>query len=216
MNETSPQSPLRPESPGLHRAVMDAFPSPVFIVDEDARILEANGEACREFPEASSPAGRKLCGFVLNCVHTRTTGDCGKGPTCQDCPVRQTIAAVRDSGRGISRKLSRMHLKGDASPEGAWFMVTVTPLVLPERPLYLLVMEDVSELMHLRRIIPMCASCHKVRDDRSYWENVEAYLDKHTRISFSHGICPDCMRKLYPEFADEVSPNPEAPAPKSA
>jgi PAS domain S-box-containing protein len=61
-----------------------------------------------------------------------------------------------------------------------------------------------SEVKKLSGFLPICSSCKKIRDDKGYWSEVERYIGEHTDTQFSHGICPDCMRKLYPEFADEV------------
>ena len=52
----------------------------------------------------------------------------------------------------------------------------------------------------LSGFLPICVSCKKIRDDQGYWNQVEAYISKHTEVEFSHGICPDCARKLYPEL----------------
>ena len=61
-----------------------------------------------------------------------------------------------------------------------------------------------SEVKTLRGIIPICASCKKIRDDEGYWNAVDSYLRLHTEAEFSHGLCPDCSRKLYPElFPDD-------------
>jgi hypothetical protein len=51
----------------------------------------------------------------------------------------------------------------------------------------------------LRGIIPICANCKKVREDKAFWQEVETYVSKHSEAKFSHGLCPDCMQKLYPE-----------------
>lgn len=56
----------------------------------------------------------------------------------------------------------------------------------------------------LSGLLPICASCKKIRDDEGYWEQVEVYIKKHSEAEFSHGICPECMRRLYPEFYDEM------------
>ena len=53
--------------------------------------------------------------------------------------------------------------------------------------------------------MPICAGCKRIRDDAGYWHQVEQYVHEHTEAEFSHGICPDCMRKLYPEFAEDDS-----------
>ena len=61
-----------------------------------------------------------------------------------------------------------------------------------------------SEVKKLSGFLPICASCKKIRDDKGYWSEVERYIGEHSEALFSHSICPDCMRKLYPEYADEV------------
>ena len=55
----------------------------------------------------------------------------------------------------------------------------------------------------LRGIVPICSFCKQIRDDKGYWNRVEAYVSKHTEAQFSHSICPDCVREHYPE-AEEL------------
>jgi len=52
----------------------------------------------------------------------------------------------------------------------------------------------------LKGLLPICASCKKIRDDKGYWEGVESYIKKHTDVEFSHGLCPECITRLYPEY----------------
>ncbi len=61
-----------------------------------------------------------------------------------------------------------------------------------------------EEIKTLRGILPICANCKKIRDDQGYWQQVEVYVHDHTDAQFSHGICPDCLRKLYPDMIDEL------------
>ena len=61
-----------------------------------------------------------------------------------------------------------------------------------------------SEVNKLSGFLPICSSCKKIRDDKGYWSEVERYISHHSEAEFSHGICPDCMRKLYPQYADDV------------
>jgi transcriptional regulator with GAF, ATPase, and Fis domain len=61
-----------------------------------------------------------------------------------------------------------------------------------------------SEIKTLRSILPMCSHCRKVRDDEGVWSRLEAYVMDHAGTHFSHGLCPDCLRELYPEIADEI------------
>ena len=60
-----------------------------------------------------------------------------------------------------------------------------------------------SEIKQLTGIIPICSSCKNIRDDKGSWQQVEVYICDHTEADFSHGICPDCARKLYPELYKE-------------
>lgn len=57
-----------------------------------------------------------------------------------------------------------------------------------------------DEVKTLRGIVPICANCKNIRDDQGYWNQVEQYVGKHSEARFSHGICPDCFAKLYPEY----------------
>jgi PAS domain-containing protein len=59
----------------------------------------------------------------------------------------------------------------------------------------------VDEVRALRGLLPICAACKKVRDDRGYWNQIEGYFLEHTNVRFTHGICPECVQKLYPEFS---------------
>jgi PAS domain S-box-containing protein len=63
-----------------------------------------------------------------------------------------------------------------------------------------------QQVRALRGLLPICASCKKIRDDSGYWHQVESYLQSHAGVEFSHGICPDCMGRLYPEFPGETAP----------
>lgn len=61
-----------------------------------------------------------------------------------------------------------------------------------------------SEVKKLRGILPICASCKKVRDDKGYWFQVEEYIRDHSEAEFSHSLCPECARKVWPEMPDEM------------
>ena len=56
----------------------------------------------------------------------------------------------------------------------------------------------------LQGLIPICASCKKIRDDKGFWNQVEGYISQHTDAKFTHGICPDCAKKLYGDVYDKM------------
>jgi len=68
-----------------------------------------------------------------------------------------------------------------------------------------------ASIKTLKGLLPICASCKKIRNDKGYWQQVESYLAEHSEVQFSHGICPDCMVKLYPEFVDQLDDEKERP-----
>jgi len=59
--------------------------------------------------------------------------------------------------------------------------------------------EALNNIKTLKGLIPICASCKKIRDDQGYWNELEIYIAKNADIEFSHSLCPDCLRKHYPE-----------------
>ena len=61
-----------------------------------------------------------------------------------------------------------------------------------------------DEIRTLKGFIPICANCKKIRDDKGYWESVEEYIGKHSDAVFSHSICPECTKKLYPDIYDKI------------
>jgi hypothetical protein len=58
--------------------------------------------------------------------------------------------------------------------------------------------QALSQIRTLRGLLPICANCKKIRDDTGYWNQIETYIHDHSEAKFSHGICPECMKKLYP------------------
>lgn len=73
--------------------------------------------------------------------------------------------------------------------------------------------EALAKVKVLRGLLPICAHCKKIRDDRGYWTKLEAYIESHSEADFSHGICPDCLKQLYPEFYVSGEEIHEGPVP---
>ncbi len=61
-----------------------------------------------------------------------------------------------------------------------------------------------EQIQLLRRLLPICSSCKKIRDDKGYWSQVERYLETNTRAVLTHSICPECVEKWYPELHPEL------------
>jgi hypothetical protein len=87
-----------------------------------------------------------------------------------------------------------MELIRDGNKIEIYALITASPFSFRDRPLALLVIEDISEIAELQRIIPICSICKKVRDDKESWMMVEAYFKNNWDVDFSHGYCPDCCK----------------------
>jgi DNA-binding LacI/PurR family transcriptional regulator len=95
---------------------------------------------------------------------------------------------------------------GVASPDGSLYLALQSQLSNRLKGNALLeAVRDYSRELETRvktlsGFLPICASCKKIRDDKGYWNQVEAYISEHSEVEFSHGLCPDCAKKLYPDI----------------
>lgn len=61
-----------------------------------------------------------------------------------------------------------------------------------------------KRVRHLEGLLPICAVCKKIRDDNDYWRQAEIYIAAHSDAEFSHSLCPDCAKELYPEYTAKI------------
>ena len=64
--------------------------------------------------------------------------------------------------------------------------------------------ETLNQVKQLTGLLPICANCKKIKDDDGYWKQVEEYIQEHSEATFSHSLCNDCIRELYPDVADKI------------
>jgi len=64
--------------------------------------------------------------------------------------------------------------------------------------------DALDNVKKLSGLLPICSSCKKIRDDKGYWQQIESYIREHSEAQFSHGICPDCLKKLYPNLIQDM------------
>jgi len=84
------------------------------------------------------------------------------------------------------------------------YRLRVWQLLKRERKLGERIQEAMADIKTLSGLIPICSNCKKIRDDKGYWENLEKYIQSHSEAQFSHGICPDCAAKLYPNLVSKL------------
>lgn len=177
------------------RVLFDTLPVWAFVLDPECRVNAVN-QAAREFvgcTQAESYLQR--CGNVLGCIHHNDDSrGCGFGPYCNQCIVRNTsLEAIQ----GTETRRTKGKIEFD-SGKILSVLVSSSPFEYRGRKLAVTIIEDVSLVVELQGLIPICASCKQIRDDKGYWNRVEKYIEDHSEAEFTHDICPNCVKKLYP------------------
>jgi hypothetical protein len=174
------------------------MPLAVFVLDGDARIQWLNDAATRDFGLHSGSVLNLRFGEAVECAHAHDVpGGCGRGPACAECTVRSAVSeSIR--GQGVTRRRARTVLLPGGTRKELDLLITTSPMAGGE-PRALVVIEDMTEISTLRAILPMCAKCKKIRNDRQYWQSVEAYFRDRIGVEFSHGLCGSCIKELYPD-----------------
>jgi PAS domain-containing protein len=182
----------------FHKTVIDAIPVAVLVVDSDVRVLEYNAAAALIIGDSGTERGRRG-GDLLHCVIAcQTPHGCGTAPECRECMIRNSVGLALDGQQPKRVRHKLETITGDGISL-IHLLITAAPINYRGASLVLLILEDISELVDLRRIVPICAYCRKVRDDAAYWQDVESYCRRKLDIEFSHGICPECVKRHYPE-----------------
>ncbi len=188
-------SPLEPAAAAFSSTVFDALPFAAFVADSDVRILATNPAARRLLRGGDVSELRQRYGEALRCINS---GDgCGKSAACTDCVIR-ALVTFAISGGEPARRRARLEYHDDGSVQQMYALVTASPLDYNSRRCALVCIENLTLLLSLADALPICMGCKKVRDE-GLWTQVEAYLDAHLDLKFSHGLCPECSRRLYPE-----------------
>lgn len=183
-------------------------PIPTCVTDQNHTILMANKSYWKEFGEI--PKDQK----TIKCYEHRP----GKSCHTDHCPLTQIlngsdeyICEPHKEGIGVSKHFivtakPLCDSKGTAIGVVESFQEITERKRLEEEKEHLIseLKKSLAQVKLLSGFIPICASCKKIRDDQGFWNQIEAYISQHSDAKFSHGICPDCVRKLYPEVADEI------------
>jgi len=176
-------------------SVFDALPFPAFIVDEDMRVLASNTSAGRLLQSDPARALRQRGGEALKCINSGS--GCGKSEPCGDCVLRTSVYFALKGNEPVRRR-TRLELVVADHVEEMHALVTAAPMVYEGAARVLLFIENLPVLFALTDALPICMGCKKVRDE-DLWLQIESYLDSHLDLKFSHGLCPDCAARIYPE-----------------
>ncbi len=190
------------------RIILDAIPLPVLVVDEDVRILDANSAGIQMLGGESELVLRQRSGEALHCVHSfESAQGCGYGEQCKDCVIRNSVHSSLHGRRMVRQKLT-LQLANATKSRAVEMLITTSPLQLRDQRLVLVILEDITELTALRSLLPICAKCKKIRDDRQYWHQLEGYMSVHHHVDFSHGLLSGLRSRISREFGASGSGSP--------
>jgi PAS domain-containing protein len=163
------------------------------VLDERDRVVDINPAARQIFDVEASPVGmpaRMLAGWERMIpaqwgtgeerIETRSPGDPVRYLDLRVTPIlgrdgclAGRIVVIRDISARHEVELERERLIGELK-------------------------KALADIRTLRGLLPICAGCKKIRDDKGYWRGLEQYLSEHADVHFSHGLCPDCLSKYNP------------------
>jgi PAS domain S-box-containing protein len=193
------------ESEALHRSIMRNFPDgSVIFFDKDLRYLRADGSSLADAGHSrENLEGRtiwdifppEMVALLEPKYRLALTGT----PTKFEVPFKEKIyllqvhPATDEDGNIFGGVVLSQNITAQRKSENDRAEL-ITRLQLA--------FDDVKQLTGM---LPICASCKKIRDDTGYWHQVEAYIGSHTDAEFTHGMCPECLKKFY-----EQMPPPKA------
>ena len=129
---------------GLHRALFDAMPLPVFVVDKDVNVLECNAAAARLFKPGRQTTRQRKAGDILHCLHTtESPKGCGGAAACSDCGLRAAVRAA-SQGQSVRRQWAEMELVRRGRAVKVELRVSCQPFTYDRSTFVLLVLEGLS------------------------------------------------------------------------
>jgi len=185
------------------QALLDAMPSPVFVLDEELNIVGLN-EAARQVIEAMPGAGPASSASPLDCVQGSRPGGGGEDYPARNFGLSRHLVADAFAGRKAVRRRAWARL---GTPAGGMseveMFLSATRVEIGGRFRVLLVVEELSAPAKADGIIAICARCKKLRDEQNRWRSPERFLAERFGVRLTHGLCPDCLESSLAEIGTE-------------
>jgi transcriptional regulator with PAS, ATPase and Fis domain len=172
-------------------SVLDTVQEPILMLDKNYRIVDANEPVCNKFKCETENIIGKHCYEIAN----NSNEPCFERG--MPCPVKIALET------GQQARVIHEHTQPDNKI--IFEQMLASPVKDKEGQISLLIEEirDVTELLkskEKKRFLPICASCKKFRNEKGDWEHIERYIQKHSPSDLTHTICPECRKKIYPEY----------------
>jgi PAS domain-containing protein len=177
------------------REILNAFPSVMFVVDQDVRIQEYNAAAGELIAAARSTVLQQRVGDILHCIHSSAIlGGCSRSSACSSCVVRNSVAdAFRKNC--IIRRRAKVQLLSPKKITALQTLLTVSPFSLQGTPYALLMVENINEIAQLYKMLLICHGCGKILDGENAHNWSNPCSSNNWNIDCSYSYCTDCFSK---------------------
>ncbi len=183
---------------------MNNSPAVAYIKDESGRFVYVNQQLASRFQIASDAWIGKTDSELFPPETARAVEENDLSVLNDECTREIEEIVPTPDGKSrywLSHKFVLRDGDGQRQIGGLSFDITERKQAEHERERLLSELRDaLSAVKTLKGLIPICASCKNIRDDEGYWKQIEFYLCEHSELEFTHGICPACLERLYPDF----------------
>jgi len=176
--------------------MLESIPTPVFVVEEDMRVLHFNQAAGGMLGKDKTIALGSRLGEALACSMriTETQNGCGLAAICNNCSIQRSVSAAFQ-GQKIERRKVTIAVSRGSQIRFKPLLASTAPIDYGEKKAALVFLEDISELEALKGLVPICPKCKCIRNDKEYWRGVEDYLLGNPDSAHMHSLCPQCTEE---------------------
>ncbi|MDJ0988003.1 MAG: PAS domain S-box protein [Desulfobacterales bacterium] len=202
------------ESETKFRRVAESAKDAIITADRNGKIVFCNSAAAEMFGHpADSLIGQSISILMpqrFREAHERGMAKVVASGTSKLIGETVELFGITKDGKEFPVELSLSTWQSGAEQFYTGMIRDISERKLHEKELNSLISslkESLAQVRQLSGMLPICASCKKIRDDKGYWNQIEEYIRSHSEAEFSHGICPECSQKLYPQYHQQLKAN---------
>jgi hypothetical protein len=184
--------------------MLNEMPLDVMVANPEGRIEKINKAAEGYFCISQANAYLRKGGEIFNCVNAFSEFGCGLTPACSKCIIRRSVFQSLE-GRMVTRNKGVLDVRRGNDIIRLTLLVTAAPMEYNSNLMAVVLIEDISLVTQLEGLLPICSSCHKIRDGNGQWVEMEKYIPRHSEAQFTHDYCPECEQQLYSSYKNPGS-----------
>ncbi len=181
--------------------LFNKLPVPIFVINKDITVHYCNPAALSLLGLTSGEGLKnRHSGDVLSCINSANfAGTCGCTHECIKCDIRNSLNNTFNMNVDVTQKPTTIQIYKGSMSRNVNALITTFAFGDDQA---ILVIENITDVVNLQKLIPVCSHCKKVRSDDKYWSHVEEYIEASSGCDVTSGICPTCITKLYPNLTN--------------